>query len=82
MPVSVCQAKMTAKKEDFTIIFLCVDGKVFSRQSSVVFATAERMKSPIQKRRLSFAALTCRQWQTSEAQLSHRSRKGAAVLQM
>ena len=26
--------------------------------------------------RLSFAALTCRQWQTSEAQLSHRSRKG------
>ena len=29
--------------------------------------------------RLSFAALTCRQWQTSEAQLSHRSRKGAEV---
>lgn len=31
MPVSVCQAKMTAKKEDFTIIFF--EKKVFSRQS-------------------------------------------------
>ena len=30
--------------------------------------------------RLSFAALTCRQWQTSEAQLSHRSRKSAGCI--
>ena len=48
MPVSVCQAKMTAKKEDFTIIFLCVDGKVFSRQPSVFsrFCGADEKPDP------------------------------------
>ena len=51
------------------------------RQVRVCGWSTEGAKHPILGR-LSFAALTCRQWQTSEAQLSHRSRKGAEGLRI